>query len=91
MVLIFLIKQSSSCQRKSRDFPIAKCELERVPKLWLVNIANSHFIALECDLGCLPISIATPELHENFQSPLVMEAQEMVLMTSLSPTGLRFQ
>lgn len=40
------------------------------------SIANSHFIALEDDLGCLPIPIAAPELLQNFQSVWVIEAMQ---------------
>lgn len=65
-------------QRKSSGFPMGRCELETVPELWLVSIANSHFIALECDLGCLLISIAAPELHREFPDPSCYGGHEMV-------------
>lgn len=52
------------------------CEIGGVSQLWLVIIANSHFIAFEYDLGFLLISIATPELLQNSQSLWVIEAMK---------------
>lgn len=54
-------------------------------------VSNGHFIALECDLGCLLIPIAVPELQ--LQSPCLSgyKGHEMILQVLLDWRSLRFQ
>lgn len=76
VLTMFFVTNEIYLAKENLVFLWAGYKVEGGPRLWLVSVANSHFIALEYGPGCLLIPVAAPEFLQNFQSPWVIEAMK---------------